>query len=68
MDKVEVLGRDPVGEKPLYYRWIDGEVVIDSRDIRELVRPGDKMERLAMLQYLYHQYVPGGGTFYEDIF
>jgi asparagine synthase (glutamine-hydrolysing) len=72
-DRVEhsiVLGRDRMGEKPLYYGWIGSSFVFASelKALRAHPEWRGALDSGALTLYLRHSYVPGPYTIYEGIF
>ncbi|MEZ6119679.1 MAG: asparagine synthase (glutamine-hydrolyzing) [Pirellulaceae bacterium] len=63
------LGRDRLGEKPLYYGLLDGQMVFASelKAIERHARFPSSIQRSALLDYLRHGYVCGTQSIYEDI-
>ena len=55
-----LLGRDRVGEKPLYYWWNDGQLVFGS-ELRAILAHPDApraVDPVALRRYLLHDYFP----------
>lgn len=64
-----VLGRDPVGKKPLYY-FYDGRRFVFGSEIKAVIGHPDVPRRLderALPAYLTFGYVPTPHTFYEGV-
>ena len=64
-----VLGRDPVGKKPLYY-WTDGRRLVFASEIKALLVHPDvpaELDPSAIPAYLTFGYVPTPGTFFSGI-
>jgi asparagine synthase (glutamine-hydrolysing) len=63
------LGRDRIGEKPLYYGWL-GDTFVFASELKALrVHPAFEgmIDRSALTLYLRHSYVPGPRTIYTGI-
>lgn len=66
---VLTLARDRIGEKPLYYGWVQGALVFAS-ELRSLERfPGfsGEIDRDALALFLRHTHVPGPFTVYRGV-
>ncbi|MEY2567267.1 MAG: hypothetical protein QOE35_1796 [Actinomycetota bacterium] len=64
-----VLGRDPVGKKPLYY-FYDGRVFVFGSEIKAVIGHPQVPRRLnerALPAYLTFGYVPTPETFYDGV-
>ncbi|MEZ0246228.1 MAG: asparagine synthase (glutamine-hydrolyzing) [Methylophilaceae bacterium] len=63
------LARDRLGEKPLYYGWVQGVLVFASELKAIRAYPGfdNAIERRALALYLRHNYVPAPWSIYQDI-
>ncbi|MDA3834963.1 MAG: asparagine synthase (glutamine-hydrolyzing) [Spirochaetales bacterium] len=64
------LARDRMGEKPLYYGWVDGSFVFGS-ELKALKAYPDfhnGISREALSLYLQHNYVPAPYSIYEQIY
>lgn len=64
------LGRDRLGEKPLYYGWI-GQTFLFSSELKALkAHPAfkAKINRDALTLFLRHGYVPTPYSIYQDIY
>jgi len=64
------LLRDRVGEKPLYYGFVNGEFVFasDLGSIQVLRGFGNPMEERVLNLYFVHGYIPAPYTIYKDIY
>ena len=64
-----VLGRDRIGEKPLYYGHIDGDFIFasDIGAIKEISKSGSSIDRDALTLYFRHGYIPAPYTIYPGI-
>ncbi len=64
------LLRDRVGEKPLYYGFVDGEFVFasDLSSIRVLEGFANPIEEKVLNLYFVHGYIPAPYTIYKDIY
>ncbi len=63
------LGRDRLGEKPLYYGWIDNVFLFGSELKTMRAHPAfrAKIDRGAVAVYLRHSYIPAPHSIYEGI-
>ena len=68
--KVLTLARDKIGEKPLYYGWVNDKFVFGSelKAIKEFPGFSNKISRLALVNYLHLNYVPTPLCIYDGIF
>lgn len=64
------LARDRMGEKPLYYGWVDGAFVFGSELKALKAYPGfdNTISRDAISLYLQHNYVPTPYSIYDNIY
>jgi asparagine synthase (glutamine-hydrolysing) len=64
------LTRDRLGEKPLYYGWVDGAFVFGSELKALRAYPGfnNAISRDALSLYLQYNYVPTPHSIYENIY
>lgn len=64
------LVRDRLGEKPLYYGWVNSAFVFGSELKALRAYPGfaNPVSRGSLLQYMRFLYVPAPRTIYHDIF
>lgn len=63
------LARDRLGEKPLYYGWVDGAFLFAS-ELKALRAYGDwqsEIDRDALVLFLRHNYVPAPYSIYKGI-
>lgn len=69
-EKKLYLVRDRMGEKPLYYGWIDGVFVFGSELKALKIFPGfnSTISRDALSLYLQHSYVPAPYSIYKSIY
>ena len=62
-----ILARDPFGEKPLYYSWLDGNTLAFASELRSL-ETLDQFDRMinvdALAEYLSFQYVGAPRSIY----
>jgi asparagine synthase (glutamine-hydrolysing) len=68
-ERVLHLGRDRLGEKPLYYGW-SGSAFLFGSELKALRRhPGfqARVRRDALVPYLRHGYIPAPCSIYEGI-
>ncbi len=63
------IARDRLGEKPLYYGWLDGTLVFASELKALRVHPGWKgnIDRQALTLFLRHGYVPAPHSIYTRV-
>ena len=63
------LGRDRMGEKPLYYGWNGGNFLFGSELKALSAHPAWKgeVDRNALALYLRHNYIPGPWSIYQGI-
>ena len=64
------LARDRLGEKPLYYGWVDGAFIFASELKALKAYPGfnNAISRDALALYLQYNYVPTPHSIYENIY
>lgn len=64
------LCRDRMGEKPLYYGWVDGNLVFASelKAIQAMTRQPLPIEQRAITSYLRFGYIPTPYSIYQNIF
>lgn len=69
-DQTLILARDRLGEKPLYYGWVNGAFVFGSELKALKAYPGfdNPICRQALTQYLRFMYVPAPRSIYKGIF
>ena len=69
-DRTLVLARDRLGEKPLYYGWVNGALVFGSELKALKAYPGfdNPICRQALTQYLRFMYVPAPRSIYQGIY
>ena len=64
-----ILARDPFGEKPLYYSWLDGSTLAFASELRSL-ETLDRFDRMinvdALAEYLSFQYVGAPRSIYDN--
>ncbi|MPW17411.1 asparagine synthase (glutamine-hydrolyzing) [Paraburkholderia sp. CNPSo 3157] len=68
--RVLTLARDPVGEKPLYYGWVDNVFLFGSELKALRCYPGFvdvPIDRDALRQYIRYNCVPAPDTIYKNI-
>ena len=65
-----VLGRDRMGEKPLYYGWSKHDFLFGSelKALRKYPNFNNPISQTALLNYIQFSYVPGHQGIYEDIY
>ncbi|HKS04792.1 MAG TPA: asparagine synthase (glutamine-hydrolyzing) [Gemmatimonadaceae bacterium] len=63
------LVRDRLGEKPLYYGWVDGALVFGSelKALRAHSRWAGSIDRAALTQLLRYMYIPAPHCIYENV-
>lgn len=68
-EKVLYLARDRMGEKPLYYGWVDGNFVFASelKALRTLPQWAPSIHREALGLFMRYSYVPAPLSIYESI-
>jgi len=68
--RVLTLARDRMGEKPLYYGWVDGRFVFGSELKALRAHPGwqGTIDRGAVALLMRHNYVPAPHAIYEGIY
>lgn len=64
------LARDPIGIKPLYYGWSDGNFIFGSelRALRAIPGFDPAVDRSSLGMYFKHNYIPAPQSIYEDVF
>ena len=69
-EKTLILARDRLGEKPLYYGWINGMFVFGSELKALKAYPGfdSQVCRQALAQYLRFMYVPAPRSIFQGIY
>jgi asparagine synthase (glutamine-hydrolysing) len=68
-DRTLVLGRDRVGEKPLYYGW-SGHSFLFGSELKALRKHPEwrgTIDRDAVAVYLRHNYIPAPHSIYADV-
>jgi asparagine synthase (glutamine-hydrolysing) len=68
-DRVLYLARDRLGEKPLYYGWLDDTLVFGSELKALCAHPAfaGEVDRAALALYLRHGYVPAPHSIYRGV-
>ena len=68
-DRVLTLARDRIGEKPLYYGWVDGALVFASelKAIRAYPAFANPIDRDALALYFRYGWIPAPYSIYENI-
>lgn len=69
-EKRLTLARDRTGEKPLYYGWVDDNLVFSSELKAFKAVPGfvGMVDRSSLGLLLRHNYIPAPYSIYEDVF
>ena len=69
-EKLLTLARDRMGEKPLYYGFVNNSLVFGSelKAIRRFPRFNNNISRDALLRYFRHSYIPAPFSIYENIY
>ncbi len=64
------LARDRMGEKPLYYGWVDNQFVFASelKAIKKFPKFNNSIDRNALALFLRFNSIPSPYSIYEDIF
>ncbi|WP_404310197.1 asparagine synthase (glutamine-hydrolyzing) [Neorhodopirellula lusitana] len=64
-----VLGRDRIGQKPLYYAFKDGRLVFGSELKSLALVPGvcEEIDPAAIDEFLTYQYIPHPGTIWKGV-
>ncbi len=64
------LVRDRIGEKPLYYGWVDGSFVFASEisSIKKFPKFNNKINREAISLLMRYSYIPAPHSIYTNIF
>ncbi len=68
-DQTLYLGRDRMGQKPLYFGWVGNSFVFAS-ELKALCRHPEwegKIDEGALCQYFHYSYVPGPRSIYQGI-
>ena len=68
-EKTISLARDRMGEKPLYYGWLDGCFVFGSelKALRALSQEGMELDCAAISLFFHHGYVPAPMSIWRNI-
>ncbi len=63
------LARDRMGEKPLYYGWVQGALVFGSelKALTAFPRFDNRIDRRALALFMRHNYVPTPWSIYQNI-
>jgi len=70
VDRILYLGRDRLGEKPLYYGWI-GRIFLFGSELKALRCHPDfngRIDRQALTLYMRHNCIPAPHSIYEGIY
>lgn len=69
-EKKLVLARDRMGEKPLYYGWLDDCFVFASelKSVRAFSESSCEINRNALTLYMRHNYIPAPYSIYNYIY
>lgn len=64
-----ILARDRMGEKPLYYGWVQGIFVFGSelKILKGLPSPLPPIDQTALAKFFRYGYIPGPETIFEGI-
>lgn len=70
LEKKLYLFRDRMGEKPLYYGWVNNHFVFasDLSGIKAIEGFEGKLSEDILRMYLLYGYIPGSHTIYKDIY
>lgn len=70
VDNILTLARDRMGEKPLYYGWVNDFLLFGSelKALRAHPEWQGKISRSSLAKYMQFGYVPAPHTIYEGIF
>jgi len=65
-----ILARDRMGEKPLYYGWVQKDFVFASelKAIKEHPNFNNPISKAALSNYLKFNYIPAPQSIYKDLF
>jgi len=68
--RVLYLVRDRLGEKPLYYGWVNGVFLFGSelKALRAHPRWQGEIDRNAIALFLRHNYIPAPYSIYQDVY
>jgi asparagine synthase (glutamine-hydrolysing) len=63
-----ILARDRLGEKPLYYSWVNETFIFASELKALMIYPNfpRKVDALSFMKYLFLEYVPAPHTIFKD--
>ena len=63
------LVRDPLGKKPLFFRWAEGELSFASsaRALVEAIGAAPAIDAAAVDALLWNRYIPGPGTIFAGV-
>lgn len=63
------LARDRIGEKPLYFGWVQGAFLFSSelKAMRQYPGFNNEIDRASLAEYLKYSYVPAPMSIYKDI-
>jgi asparagine synthase (glutamine-hydrolysing) len=69
-ERVLHLGRDRLGEKPLYYSWLGQTFLFASelKALRAYPNFNPEINRNALALYLRHNYIPAPYSIYQDVY
>ena len=69
-EKVLTLARDRMGEKPLYYGFVNNNLVFGSelKAIRKFPEFNNKISKSALLKYFKYSYIPTPTSIFENIY
>ncbi len=68
--EILTLARDRIGEKPLYYGFVDNKFVFASelKSIKKFPSFSNQISKEALVNYLHLNYVPAPLSIYDDLF
>lgn len=68
-ERILTLGRDRLGEKPLYYGWVEGAFLFGSELKALRAHPAfrNEIDRDSLALYLRHNYIPAPRSVYRGV-